>query len=165
MAYEHFHDYKYWIQNRAEEIAVEEYGKEFYDLPDELWDKVYQQAIEAYKEAYADRIDSTYEAIRDKQEDMSELLTKLDVTELINAIKDHWQLVRATEQNVLAKLKRLGYKSPKEVEEAIKQERERTLRECLKDLVSADGAENLKLLEKRITELIYQWKQTLKDKP
>ena len=62
-----FHDYKYWIQNRAEEIAREEYETEFEDLPRDKQQEVYKQAEEAYKEAYADRIDSTYEAIRDKQ--------------------------------------------------------------------------------------------------
>ena len=63
----HFHDYKYWIQNRAEEIALEEYDKDFYDLPERVQSEVYNRATEAYKEMYADRIDSTYEAIRDKQ--------------------------------------------------------------------------------------------------
>jgi len=49
------------------------------------------------------------------------------------------------------------------IEKQAKQEgaRER-LQECLNDLVRADGAENLKLLEKRITELIYEWRQALK---
>ena len=62
-----FHDYKYWIQNRAEEIAREDYDTEFYDLPDDKRSEVYNKATEAYKDEYADRIDSTYEAIRDKR--------------------------------------------------------------------------------------------------
>jgi hypothetical protein len=51
-----------------------------------------------------------------------------------------------------------------ECDKRVREEREKQLRECLRDLVSADGAEDLKLLEKNITELIYQWKQALKSK-
>ena len=61
-----FHDYKLWIQNRAEEIAQEKYGTEFDDLPKDRQSEVYNKAEENYREAYADSIDATYEAIRDK---------------------------------------------------------------------------------------------------
>ena len=54
-----------------------------------------------------DKQEVTAEALRKKtyHPEQDELLTKLDVTELINTIKDPWQLVRATEQNILAKAK------------------------------------------------------------
>ena len=60
-----FHNYKYWIQNRAEEIALEDYDSEFYGLPTDKQREVYHKATEAYNEAYADSIDATYEAIRE----------------------------------------------------------------------------------------------------
>ena len=60
-------DYKDWIQNKADEIALDVYETEFYDLPPETRDTVYGLATEAYKDALADRIDLIYEALRDKQ--------------------------------------------------------------------------------------------------
>ena len=47
-----FRDYKYWIQNRAEEIAREKYESEFEDLPQDKQTEVYNRATEAYKEVY-----------------------------------------------------------------------------------------------------------------
>lgn len=60
-------DYKAWIQERADEIALEEQGKDFYELPNDMQDMVYNKATEDYKDAYADMMDATYEAIRDRR--------------------------------------------------------------------------------------------------
>jgi hypothetical protein len=50
-------DYKWDIQVRAEQIAEDEHGCDFYDLSDELQDKVYQQATEGYADSLAFRAD------------------------------------------------------------------------------------------------------------
>ena len=160
MAYEHFHDYKYWIQNRAEEIAVEEYGKEFYDLPDELWDKVYQQAIEAYKEAYADRIDSTYEAIRDKQEDMSELLTGEERTTIWEQYKREHPDPEVIPQSDFGYVNRLLKAQLAKARPIIeKQERERIIR-------WVEENSEYDIISKQSVRIIVEtdW-QALKDKP
>jgi len=54
-------DYKDWIANRADELALEKYGKDFYDLSGELQVEVYNQAMEEYKDHYADMIDAAYD--------------------------------------------------------------------------------------------------------
>ena len=54
-------DYKTWIQNRAEEIAIAVYGREFYDLPEYIHTWVYEQAMEAYKDHVADQIDNAHD--------------------------------------------------------------------------------------------------------
>lgn len=41
------YDYKRAILERAMQEAEDRYGKDFYDLPDDLQDKVYGEAIEA----------------------------------------------------------------------------------------------------------------------
>jgi len=51
-------DYKEAIQERADELAMEKYDKEFYDLDKELQFKVYQQATEDYADDLASQIDS-----------------------------------------------------------------------------------------------------------
>ncbi len=53
-------DYKGWIQNKADDIAREEYDQEFYDLPEEIRDAVYNKATQAYKDTYADLIFARY---------------------------------------------------------------------------------------------------------
>ena len=60
-------DYKDWIQNKADEIAMGVYAAEFYNMSPSLQDEVYDLALEAYKDALASRIDLIYEALRDKQ--------------------------------------------------------------------------------------------------
>jgi hypothetical protein len=47
-----FGDYKYGIQLRAEELAVEIYGEDtdYYDLPQEKRDAVYRRAEQEYFE-------------------------------------------------------------------------------------------------------------------
>jgi len=52
-------DYKDWIQNRAEEIANQDYDSEFYNLSQEAQLDVYGQAMEEHKEHVADLIDAT----------------------------------------------------------------------------------------------------------
>ena len=49
--------YKDWIQNKAEDIANQEYGLGFYDLPEQTQTVVYNRAMEAHKDYVADQID------------------------------------------------------------------------------------------------------------
>ena len=58
---------KEWTQNRAEEIALEAYRREFYDLGPHIQLLVYAKAMEDYRDYYADLIDSTYERLRDQK--------------------------------------------------------------------------------------------------
>jgi hypothetical protein len=60
-------DYKDWIRNRAMELAEEKYDTDFYDLPDHLQIEVYNQAIEDYKDHYADEIDAAYDRALEAQ--------------------------------------------------------------------------------------------------
>lgn len=57
-------DYKGWIQQRAEEIALEKYDAGFCDLPLDKQPEVYNQAIEDYRDRIAARID---EVIADRK--------------------------------------------------------------------------------------------------
>ena len=50
-------DYKYRIQQFAEQLAEELHGCEFYNLTTQLQDEVYGQAVEMYKDEYTDMID------------------------------------------------------------------------------------------------------------
>jgi len=59
-------DYKYWITCKADEIALEQYGVEFDELPELIREKVYAQAEEAYTDFYSSRLDHIYETMRDK---------------------------------------------------------------------------------------------------
>jgi hypothetical protein len=54
-------DYKDRIQNKAEELAREKYDKDFYDLPEKIRDKIYNLAMELYKDHYAAEIDAAYD--------------------------------------------------------------------------------------------------------
>ena len=38
-------DYKYMMTERADEIAYDRYGMEFYDLPVDIQDKIFEEAI------------------------------------------------------------------------------------------------------------------------
>ena len=51
-------DYKEAIQIHADEIAWNNYDKDFYDLSEELQDKVYAEAEEQYADDFASQIDS-----------------------------------------------------------------------------------------------------------
>ena len=51
----------------------------------------------------------------------------------------------------------------KALEEAHKAGEISQLQECLKSLVKADGAEDLKTLERNITELLTEWQAKLKE--
>jgi len=50
-------NYKDWLQNRAEELALEKYDAGFCDLTEDKRAEVYNQAIEEYKNRIAARID------------------------------------------------------------------------------------------------------------
>jgi len=54
-------DYKDWIQNRAEELAEEQYDRDFYDLPDNLQIEVWNRAEADYHDHEADKIDAAYD--------------------------------------------------------------------------------------------------------
>lgn len=58
---------KDWAQNRADEIALEVYNREFYNLGPHIQLLVYAKALEDYKDYYADLVDSTYERLRDQK--------------------------------------------------------------------------------------------------
>ena len=60
-------DYKDWIQERAFVLANELYDEEFYNLPENLQDKVYNQASEDYTDAYSSWCDAEYERWRDRR--------------------------------------------------------------------------------------------------
>ena len=44
-------DYKYMMTERADEIAYNRYGMEFYDLPVDVQDKVFEEAINDVNES------------------------------------------------------------------------------------------------------------------
>lgn len=60
-------DYKDWIQNKAEELALGLFGfRTDYDKLDEATrDWCYMVATELYKDHYADQIDAAYERAKD----------------------------------------------------------------------------------------------------
>ena len=51
-------DYKEAIQIHADEIARNDYDKDFYDLSEYLQDKVYAEAEEQYADNFVSQIDS-----------------------------------------------------------------------------------------------------------
>lgn len=51
------YDYKYAIQSRADELAQERYGKDFYDLTDEQQYKLFTEAEESEGDALSARAD------------------------------------------------------------------------------------------------------------
>lgn len=51
-------DYKGILDEHAEEIAQQNYGKGFYDLSEELQEKVYAEAEERYAGNFLSQIDS-----------------------------------------------------------------------------------------------------------
>ena len=59
-------DYKYAAQMEAEEIAEREYGKDFYDLPDNLKSKIYQRGMEVYVEGMLDAADAANDRAKEK---------------------------------------------------------------------------------------------------
>jgi len=54
-------DMKDWLQNKAEEIALIKYEREFYDLTSEQQNIVYNETINDYKDYIADSIDRARE--------------------------------------------------------------------------------------------------------
>ena len=54
---------KDWIQNRADELALEKYNSEFYDLPSTVQTEIYTRA----ESDYADHIASQIDAERDRR--------------------------------------------------------------------------------------------------
>jgi len=60
-------DYKDWIQNRAEELAEEQYGRDFYDLSDTLQIGIWNRAEADYHDREADRVDTAYDRWKEEQ--------------------------------------------------------------------------------------------------
>ena len=60
-------DKKYWISCRADELALEKYGKDLYDLPEDVQLLVYQKAMEEYIDAYSSWCDHAYENMKNKE--------------------------------------------------------------------------------------------------
>ena len=58
-------DYKYDMQLIAEQIAEDEYGKDFYELSNELQYQVYTRAEREYVERACDRADYARKAQRE----------------------------------------------------------------------------------------------------
>lgn len=53
-----------WIQEKAEEIAMEEHNKDFYNLSDELQEEVYKKAEEEYEQEVADNAESRLDELK-----------------------------------------------------------------------------------------------------
>lgn len=51
-------DYKEWIIDKAQEIAVSRHGCNFTELPEGLRQNVYLEAIEEYKDYLSDVVDT-----------------------------------------------------------------------------------------------------------
>lgn len=60
-------NYKEKIQCRAEEIANEEYGADFYSLPEAEQNKVYARAVEDTQEYYLSLADACEDYYRRKR--------------------------------------------------------------------------------------------------
>ena len=60
-------DYKDWIQNRAEDLALEQYDLDLYELQDSIRLTIYEQAMKDYSDHYASQIDAAYDRWKDKQ--------------------------------------------------------------------------------------------------
>jgi len=54
---------KDWIQSRAEQLAEEQYGEDFYNLPDNLQIEIWNKAEADYHDREADRIDAAYDRV------------------------------------------------------------------------------------------------------
>jgi len=55
-------DKEEWVQNRAEEIAEEKYGEDFYDMDKDRQIEVFQVAEDEFMDEWAGRIDALYDA-------------------------------------------------------------------------------------------------------
>jgi hypothetical protein len=59
-------DYKYAAQLRAEEIAEQEFGCDFYDLPPERQAEIYERGLHGHVESLMDRADDLRKAERER---------------------------------------------------------------------------------------------------
>ena len=60
-------DRKDWLQNRAEEVAIEVLGKEYYDLGPNLQLICYAKAEEDWVDYYSSLIDAAYDRKKERQ--------------------------------------------------------------------------------------------------
>ena len=58
-------DYKYAAQMRAEEIAEEEFGVDFYDLPQAKQSQIYQRGLDDHVESLYERADYLRKSARE----------------------------------------------------------------------------------------------------
>lgn len=63
-------DYKYEIQLIAEEMALDRYNLDFYELASKVQNEVYEDALEEYKDRMARKFD-TYDSLDDTAESTS----------------------------------------------------------------------------------------------
>lgn len=54
-------DQKDWMINRAEELALERYNKEYHELPEDIQDEIWQRAEADWIDHYSHLIDAAYE--------------------------------------------------------------------------------------------------------
>jgi hypothetical protein len=60
-------DYKMAAQMRAEEIAEERFGCDFYDLPQDMQSKVYSEGLAGHFESLMERADYLRKAKRESE--------------------------------------------------------------------------------------------------
>ncbi|HEY1209170.1 MAG TPA: hypothetical protein VGE85_07365 [Terracidiphilus sp.] len=60
-------DYKYATQIRAEELAEEEFGADFYSLPAATQDKLFSRAEASYWDDLFDAADNARKAARERE--------------------------------------------------------------------------------------------------
>lgn len=59
-------DYKEWTAERADELAQEQYNKEYYDLPDEVQIELWNRAEADWINRQAGEMDAAYDRYEDK---------------------------------------------------------------------------------------------------
>lgn len=62
-------DQKEWIQDKAEELAEEEYEMDFYNLNDNTQGKIWERAEKEWIDYYSGYCDHIYETIKDRKQE------------------------------------------------------------------------------------------------
>ena len=60
------YDYKWSVQEHAMQEAEDKYGKDFYDLPDNLQAEVYEHALEAERDSLLARADALHDRMKEQ---------------------------------------------------------------------------------------------------
>ena len=58
-------DYKDWVQCRADDIATERYGKDYYELDDDDQVAVYEEATNDYTNQFSSELYHIYETAKE----------------------------------------------------------------------------------------------------